>query len=136
MKILLSLLLVLFGYNLALACSCIAPDERTRSEAIKTSPVIFQGKVMSIAKSRDGDSVNVRFRVQRTWKGVRTKEIVITTPRSSAACGYSFERNKIYTIYASGKSPSTNLCLMLQINEKLLRETLGGGRPPALAKKG
>ena len=127
MKIFISLLLVLFGYNLALACSCLKPDETTQLESLRTSPVIFHGKVISIVKFSGRSHIKVRFRVQRVWKGVKTKEIVITTPSHSAACGYSFKKNKNYTVYASGSPLSTSLCLMLQVNEKLLRETFGEG---------
>lgn len=128
MKTIVAILLLFFSYGTAFACSCIVPDEKQKSEALKTSSVVFRGTVASTDSTFDRDRTNFRFVVSTAWKGVQKGEIVITSASDSAACGYNFQTGVTYTVYAGGNPPSTNSCLMLQVDEKRVRNALGEGK--------
>jgi hypothetical protein len=131
MKILASVFILLLGYNLCLACSCLEPTEKSRDEALQNAPVIFYGKVISTDNSSEEKPFNktkVRFHVLRAWKGAETNEIVINTPSESSACGYSFRKDETYTVYAFGNPPGTTSCSMMLVDEKRVREVFGEGQ--------
>jgi hypothetical protein len=48
-----------------------------------------------------GDMLDVNLAVEESFKGVTTKEMLITTARSEAACGFPFEKGQKYLVYAS-----------------------------------
>ncbi|HEX5706242.1 MAG TPA: hypothetical protein VFX96_03030 [Pyrinomonadaceae bacterium] len=141
------------------ACSCLAPGP-PREEA-ERARAVFAGEVVEVIapagegaekKSDKGeadcaresewqsagsgrDEVRVRFKVKLAWKNVTSGEVVVTTPASSAACGYSFRKGEAYVVYAyggdEGRELSTGLCSRtrpLSAADEDLRE-LGAGVP-------
>ncbi len=131
MKILASIFILFFGYNLAPACSCLEPADEKKAEALKNASVIFYGKVISIDNSSDEkpfNKIKAKFHVLRAWKGVEKNEIVITTPSASSACGYNFVKDETYTVYANGNPPNTVSCSMMLVDEKRVREVFGEGQ--------
>ncbi|MEH7238944.1 LPXTG cell wall anchor domain-containing protein [Bacillus sp. JJ1562] len=42
------------------------------------------------------------FEVNESWKGANTSQVIVSTARSGASCGYEFELNKEYIVYAYG----------------------------------
>lgn len=90
----------------AYACSCIAPDS-PRKEMEKFDAV-FSGKIAKIEERHpsapmysSADPVIVTFDVDAVWKGPQDKTITIHTAQSSASCGYEFEDNQTYIVYAT-----------------------------------
>ena len=79
----------------ARACSCMESSfERARSE----SSAIFEGRVVGM-DVEDGTTL-VHFRVTQAWRGVEHETVDVRTATSSAACGYAFETNVVYLVYA------------------------------------
>ena len=115
------------------ACGCPGSSDEKISDAVqsatKQSTVVFAGKVVSLeyrkgipnqeiesrrkgsGKAIDYETMIVKFRVDRRWKGEAQSEVVLITSvtkyadgtGSSAGCDYSFKKNKSYLVYASGK---------------------------------
>ena len=86
------------------ACSCVAslkPVKQQVKESYADSTAIFSGEVTEIT-SKDEWSVIVKFKVVKSWKSKLSKEIMITTNKQSAMCGYYFEAGKKYLVYAYG----------------------------------
>ncbi|MGH1521707.1 MAG: hypothetical protein ACRBB2_04970 [Nitrosopumilus sp.] len=103
------------------ACSCMQP--LSPDEELPKYDMVFSGKVTDINNNnplnqRDlsSDSVYVTFDADRKWKGINSDILLVKTPGSSAACGFFFEENKEYIVYAtfSEEAPfellETNLC--------------------------
>jgi hypothetical protein len=99
----------------ALACKCTLPAV---ADAREDARALFEGRVLAI--EQQGDDPNsatgkqrVTLAVVRSWKGLEHDEqIDVFTNGSSAACGYMFEKNTSYLIYAGeheGKL-SVSLC--------------------------
>ncbi len=130
MKIFGSFLILFFGYYAALACSCANTGDTGKDKAIVDSPIIFQGKVISIQSSwsSPADDHKVKFQVLRVWKGVETNEIIIETPSEPSACGYSFQEDSTYVVYAHGNPLFTNTCSMMAVDEERVRKVLGEGK--------
>jgi hypothetical protein len=53
----------------------------------------------------------VRFSVVTAWRGVDTREVTVSTHRSSAMCGYPFQEGEEYLVYArGGEGLTVSLC--------------------------
>ncbi len=91
----------------ARACKCAVPPAL---EARATAAAVFEGRVSAVeelpaAGTADGDSRQVTLAVVRVWKGLENSETVrVTTRGSSASCGYMFEPNVSYLVYAGGST--------------------------------
>jgi hypothetical protein len=99
----------------ALACKCMLPAV---ADARADAKALFEGRVLAI--EQQGDDPNsatgkqrVTLAVVRSWKGLeREEQVDVFTNGSSAACGYMFEKNTSYLVYAGeheGKL-SVSLC--------------------------
>ena len=138
--ILLTLIIInLFLVNLSLvnACSCISPAPP--KESLEESTAVFVGKVIDIDVPSgivvsNVVSVNVTFEVSKIWKGHDYKNLVLTTARGGASCGYPFKENEVYIVYAYGEEGilSTHTCSrtrLLSSAQDDLQE-LGAGNLP------
>lgn len=123
----------------AYACSCAAITSVEENFAKKDA--VFAGKVVNIKNSNfsifksSADPVEVTFVVSEIWKGPATKKVTLTTAESSASCGYEFNINDEYLVYAyenEGKSLESGLCsgtvLLSQASADL--SYLGAGKEP------
>ena len=128
MKILASILIVLFGYSLVLACSCSKPTETDKEEILEETLVVFSGKVISTNLTSDKQGAEVKFQILRGWKGIETNEIVIRTASESAACGYTFRTNETYLVYGFGNPHFTTTCYMMLVDETKVRKKFGEGK--------
>ena len=110
--------LFLLNTNAANACSCMPT---TPEQSLKNANAVFAGKVINVVEARGGgrgvqspslNGVKVIFEVSKVWKGTPTQQLVITTPDSSASCGYNFEKGQNYLVYASTQDNQlqTGLC--------------------------
>ena len=93
----------------AFACTCAKP--KTPEGALEQSTAVFAGKVTGI-KINDS-RLAATFDVDRTWKGISSEPIEVKTSTQDTACGYFFEEDKEYLVYAYGETGldlSTNSC--------------------------
>jgi hypothetical protein len=117
----------------AYACSCIAPGPP--KESLEKAHAVFSGKVTKIEKVGDFQ-IAVTLDVEAAWKGIDKNEVVLYTANDGAACGYGFEKEKTYLIYAyqtkrgEEKQLETNICtrtrLLAEAKEDL--KELGEGK--------
>ena len=107
--------------TISLACSCTAPPKnKTEKQLIeleqKRSKAIFAGEVVEIVvpKTPSGELeqfAEVRFKVQRMWKGLKTEEVKVSTANVCCICGYEFKVGESYLVYANGnENLSTDTC--------------------------
>jgi hypothetical protein len=106
--------LLLLSAEDLLACSCVAnlkPLKQQVTDAYKNSIAIFSGEVLSVTPT-DEFTVTVKIKIEKSWKGRFSKEIILTTGKDSAMCGYSFEIGNKYLVYAYGPKNklTTGLC--------------------------
>lgn len=143
MKILavLTLLVFTFMINIGLACSCILPSPAP--DALNDATAVFSGSVESINERRffastAEESVEVRFVVDRVWKGNISNKVTVLTAHGSASCGYEFEVGKQYLVYTHGEDElKVSLCsrtaLLSDANDDILE--LGSGYDSAPSEK-
>jgi hypothetical protein len=99
------------------------PMKEIVKDAKSDAGAVFIGKVVSV-KTADGSAdmnapLFVTMEVTRSWKGVTTKRVEITTRSSSAACGVSFQVGQEFIVYAYKDSEtntmSASLCSRTQM---------------------
>ena len=90
----------------AYACSCVAPD--SPQEELQEFDAVFSGMVTRIEEKNpnadivfSADPVFVTFDVNTVWKGLQSDTITIQTALMSASCGFNFEDNLEYVVYAN-----------------------------------
>lgn len=105
--------LLTWSNNPAYACSCALLDT---SKKLEQSSAVFQGKVVSrggTQKFQHGVLRKYSLEIDQAWKGVDTKKLTLYSyDGASASCGYSFDVNQTYLVYAymgEGRL-QTNLC--------------------------
>lgn len=109
---------LLIAPHAALACTCELPRpgktlRQQVREARGKSKAVFSGRVVEVVEHPQAFYVEVKFKVQRAWKQVRTDEITIRTGRGGGDCGYRFEVGENYLVYAYGSDENkleTNIC--------------------------
>ena len=98
------------------ACSCSLETgnksiKEKVKEAHKDSTAVFVGEVIDIIQKPDVYSVEVKFKIEKSWDNKSLKEVTIFTGRGGGDCGYKFEVGKKYLVYAYGnKELATNIC--------------------------
>jgi len=127
MKFFVAVLVLFFAYNAVSACSCRPTTEADKVDAVKNAKVIFYGKIISKIPT-ENYQIRVKFHVLKSWKGVETNEIVVTTASESSACGVNFRVGESSMIYSFDNPPSVNSCTMMLVDAKVVRETLGEGK--------
>lgn len=94
------------------SCRCMLPDTTTAEGLIHGADQIFIGKVQKIIRGEDiNASIKIKFKIIKWYMSSSQLScghtIYITTCGNSACCGYNFEKNKTYLIYAYQGSTST-----------------------------
>lgn len=122
----------------AYACSCAMPA--SVQEELQRSEAVFSGKVIGITEKKgllrsSADPLTVQVSVSSVWKGTIAPEVTIYTALSSASCGYGFQRNTEYLIYAGRDADGqlqTNLCSRTKPLSKAEEDlaALGTGQSP------
>jgi hypothetical protein len=71
-----------------------------------------------------GGTVRVRFQVVKRWKGASTKRAELVTRLSGEACGFPFEMNKEYLVYAVAepRDIQTGICTGTKAIDDALEE--------------
>ncbi|TCP70668.1 hypothetical protein [Baia soyae] len=90
------------------ACSCV-PSGDPIKEADKSSAV-FVGKVVKL--EGDANQQIATLHVSKRWKGDLDPELTVYTALSGAACGFDFEMEKEYLVYATKENGhlTTTIC--------------------------
>jgi hypothetical protein len=93
-----------------LACSCAELKEP--NEALADSTAVFVGRVTEIEMNQY--SHEAIFEIREAWKGIESDNPVakITTGTSGDVCGYDFQEDKEYLVYAYGDTNhlATGIC--------------------------
>jgi hypothetical protein len=113
---LLSALTILAAYGVAPGRECRERALGTPTRELKRSAAVFTGTVIGVTKPRPDERteggqvvyedqlyVYVKFRVEKSWKGVGKGQLTITikAERERYGCGYDF-RAGTYLVYADG----------------------------------
>lgn len=115
--LLVSLLLVLMGGRIAVACTC-APTPPV-VEAVGDSDFVFTGRVVAKEYAQvpmgggdlwDGSAFT--FAVERVWKGEPALRLVVVSGSGGGDCGYHFQDGQQYLVYAKKYDGQlyTNIC--------------------------
>lgn len=133
MKILVSILILLFSVSASLACMCINADglsDAEHSKYLKKVKTIFYGEIVSLGekhiverKYRGGVTFEdtfqpVKFKVLRAWKGVEDAEVFLEADTESS-CGFSPQLGSKIMVYAY---ESRDLQIPLYINQCSINE--------------
>lgn len=81
----------------AFACSCAPPGSPDVELAQSVS--VFAGRVLQIEQPT---GQRVTFQVATVWKGPAYTSLVVHIPPDAPMCGYPFEPNQEYVVYAQG----------------------------------
>jgi hypothetical protein len=83
------------------------------TQARDKAKAVFSGEVVEVIENPQVFYIEVRFKVENSWKHVRTDQLVIRTGRGGGDCGYRFEVGERYLVYAYGSDVpafETNIC--------------------------
>lgn len=113
------------------ACACIIPEV---PQAFNMAHAVFMGEVTEIIVPRTDNPkaaladrlYSIRFKVEKSWKGVTSQEIVILSDQGRAGC-FSwgpFLKGKKYVVYAERRSVAgariKDLAVMFKCNRTAL----------------
>lgn len=101
----------------ALSCTCDLPSPgKTIAQQVRDagdrSKAVFAGQVVEVVDNPQASYIEVKVRVDRSWKNVGTGEVNLRTGRGGY-CGYPFEVGESYLVYAYEYTESelgTNIC--------------------------
>ena len=117
MRIYINILFVLLIAGIVFPCSCLEPSPP--EEAYEEADVVLSGTVTSKVLDASGYYFEVSLQTIDVWKGDVLGEIIVLTEANSAACGYEFQINNDYLIYAYSYSWGiyTNICTRTNLLE-------------------
>ena len=117
MKIRLNILFISLLIGFAYPCSCLEPPPP--EEAYEDADVVLSGKVINMDLDDSGYYFEVSIQTIDVWKGDVLDEVIILTETSSDACGYNFQINNEYLIYAYSYNSGiyTNICTRTNLLE-------------------
>jgi hypothetical protein len=139
MKIIITALILIFGFNLIYAHSCYTYSRLTDAEHFKElskTKIIFQGEITSISDEIITDTNRfyrnfrrVTLKVIRVWKGIETAETIAFLAENNP-CDVKLEVGKRYMIYSSDSSVPFEIdcCSFGLFDEKRISKQLGEGK--------
>lgn len=82
------------------ACSCIPPRDVPTS--IREVDAVFSGTVTRVrgVTVRGYQMRQVTLRLDRAWKGVESRTVVVLTGSGDGDCGFDFRRRRAYLVFA------------------------------------
>lgn len=99
-------------------CSCVGPADALKAR--QGADAVFVGRVVHIRPTLVGWGVEggpwmerrVTLRVDRAWKGVNARTVVLNTGRGGGDCGFPFRRGESYLVFAHEHEGSlgTGIC--------------------------
>lgn len=113
------------------ACSCVMPEV---PQAFSEARAVFIGEVVDIVEPRTNNPrapvadrlYAIRFKVERSWKGLSNQEVVVLSDQGRAGCFSwgSFVKGQRYLVYAERRTPSgsplRNLAVLFSCNRTTL----------------
>lgn len=147
MRILTSILFLLFGVTTAFACTCINTENLTNKEHskyLKEVKAIFHGEVISLGEKRSikknfGNGIiipityqPVKFKVLRAWKGIETPEVFVEADVESS-CSYIASVGSKVTVYAYENEDTKislhiNYCSVGHFDDEKMKREYGAGK--------
>ena len=117
MKIIKHIIIAISIFGFLYSCSCLEPPPP--QEAYEDSDIVFSGELSNIILDDSGYYYEVTFQIIDIWKGDDFEEIIILTETSSDACGYDFQINQEYLVYAYYYNGGiyTNICTRTNLLE-------------------
>lgn len=120
----------------AQACKCM---QMPPAQAYEQAVAVFEARVLEIVEPQPGQTGpanqrRVRLQAVRSWKGLESEAVELSTAAESAACGFNFAQGQSYLVYAyadEGKLRVTSCSrtrLMAEAGEDL--QTMGMGATP------
>lgn len=88
--------------GIAYGCSCMQP--LSPDEELPNYEAVFSGmvtQIQNLSESQERGPILFTFDVDNVWKGDKKETITIKTAQSSASCGFNFEENQKYIVYAN-----------------------------------
>jgi hypothetical protein len=103
------------------ACSCA--ESPSANAELQSHTAVFSGKVLSVKEPSkllnwsSADPIKVTFEVYRVWKGEVGNKVSIQTAMHEASCGFDFDENQEYLVYAHGDMADlkASLCSRTQV---------------------
>ena len=89
-----------------LGCNCLPLGSAL--EQLERQDAVFSGSVIEIIMVED-ELLSIKFDVIDVWKGVEGKEITVYTGSHDGICGYNFQMNKDYLVYANWNNEAKRL---------------------------
>jgi hypothetical protein len=128
------LLFVGFGPDLT-ACSCAPPPPPKK--ALEAATAVCLAEVVKIEEA--GQERTVTLKVEKWWKGGDKAELVVSTAKNGAVCGYGFQKGGKYLVYARAvdkdKPLHVSLCSRTRTEKQAEMsddfKELGEGKAPA-----
>jgi hypothetical protein len=117
MEIRLNILFISLLIGFAYPCSCMEPPPP--EDAYEEADVVFSGEVTNMVINEEGYYYEVTFQIIDIWKGESLEEIIVLTELFSDTCGYPFQINNEYLVYAYTYSWGiyTNICTRTNLLE-------------------
>jgi hypothetical protein len=120
------------------ACTCVCQNRvDDQKEMFQEASAVFVGEVLEIRDSTPEEQLHhseesvARMRVERFWKGVKTKEILISAMgiKYGGCCDVLLKKGEKYLIYAVGEEMSTG-CTRTKLVEQAKEDlkALGPGK--------
>src|SRR5262249_49937183 len=117
------------------ACDCAPPPEPKK--ALEGATAVCLAEVVKIEE--DGTNRTVTLKVERWWKGGDKAELVVSTSKNGASCGYGFQKGNKYLVYAHAREKDKPLRVSLCSRTRTEKEAeksgdfkeLGEGKAPA-----
>jgi hypothetical protein len=110
-EVIVSLLILvgfIFPFESAYACEVGGGDPRPTKQSFDNSVAVFSGTVTNIQNytvEGYGDWHLVSFKVDRYWKTMNNnndyEQLILFTSLDGNVCGYEFEKDKTYLVYAT-----------------------------------
>jgi hypothetical protein len=120
-----------------LTCSCTPPPPPKQSP--EQSAAVFSAKVIKI-EDEDAPSTSrrVTLKVERWWKGGDAATITVATQKSGATCGFGFQPDTHYLVYAHNEKGRKEFVVSLCSRTRTLAQAdqsgdlkeLGKGKAP------
>jgi hypothetical protein len=111
----------------AYACSCVGWSTR---QAFAAADAVFVGKVAE--RSEADEIVQIRFQVDRVYKGTVYADQVVDTVTSSASCGFEAKVGSTWVIFARAEPLRLGRQTVTRLHTNLCSGNIPGSRVPRL----
>ncbi len=111
LRVAILLVAVLLATSMTGACTVEVIGDGSPRSMIHHARAVFAGEVLEITNTPQSERemgvtpYSVRLRVNRYWKGVKTREVTVHT--DMVGCGPHFEVGRTYLVYGFGKELET-----------------------------